>query len=49
LRRVKYLFYEQIKDVAVQEQAFLKDHLNAAIAAGVLHPTDTDRLGTGKQ
>lgn len=44
LRQVEHLFYEQIRDVEVQERAFLASLLDAAIAAGHLRSTDAERL-----
>jgi AcrR family transcriptional regulator len=44
LRQVEHLFYEQIRDVEVQERAFLASLLDAAITAGHLRPTDAERL-----
>ena len=44
LRQVEHLFWEQMKDVHAQEQAFLDALFKDAISNGALKPFDTGRM-----
>lgn len=44
LRQVEHLFWEQMKDVQAQEQAFLDNLCQVAISNGALKPFDTARM-----